>query len=104
MEVLIDKETSEACLGQPKDKQISPHPCQILKVYVQVLAGFSHAYHPGGFNNTLLCGGCVLGTAPTVGTVGRAYIPRTGEGKEPLVAHVNWQSHPLDLLQQAWPN
>ena len=45
--------------------------------------------------------------APSVGTVGRVYIPRTGdEDEEPLTAGVssgvNQWSHPLDdLLQQA---
>ena len=52
---------------------------------------------------TLLSQGCVLNTAPSAGTVDRMYIPRTGRGKEPLIAwvqlSVNWQrSCPLDNL------
>ena len=59
----------------------SPYPrTRILKVYIEVLTGFSHIFSPDGFNSTLLSQGCILGTAPTEGKVGRVYIPRTGKG------------------------
>ena len=58
---------------------------QNLKVYIVYinlysLTGFSHMFSPDGLNNTLLSQGCVLVTAPTVGTVYRVYIPGTGKG------------------------
>lgn len=37
-------------------------------------------YHPDGLKNTLLFQGCVLEVAPARETVGKIYIPRTGEG------------------------
>ena len=71
---------------------------RILKLYTEVLTGFSHVFHPNGLNNPLLSQAYVTETAPSVGTVGRMYISRTGNGGE---AGVNWQSCPLhDLLQQ----
>lgn len=48
---------------------------QILQVCLQALTGIS----PDGLNNILLSQGYVLGTTPTVGTVGKAHIPGTGE-------------------------
>ena len=41
--------------------------------------GFTHVYSAGGLN-TLLSEGCVLEVTPSVGPVGRMYIPRTGKG------------------------
>jgi len=41
--------------------------------------GFTHVYSAGGLN-TLLSEGCVLEVTPSVGTVGRMYIPRRGKG------------------------
>ena len=52
---------------------------RILKVYIEVLTGFSHVFNPDGLNNTFLSKSCVLGMAPTVGTAGIACILRTGE-------------------------
>ena len=57
---------------------------RILKVYTEALTGFSHIYHPNDLNNTLLSQGCVLETAPSVGTVGVS--PRTlGVGEESFI-------------------
>lgn len=39
---------------------------------------FSDIDNPDGLNKALLSQGCVLETAPSMGTVGRTYIPRTG--------------------------
>lgn len=50
-----------------------------MKVYTEALMGFGHVYHPDGVYDTFLTQGCVLGMAPTVGTPGGVYIPRTGE-------------------------
>ena len=59
----------------------SPHsPARILKVHIEALAVFSHVCCPDALNNTLLSQVCVLGTAPTVGTEGRVYIPRMERG------------------------
>lgn len=43
-----------------------------------------------------------LKTTPAVGTVGRAYIPRTGQGGEPLMAWVQLVSH-LAVMSSWWP-
>ena len=68
----------------------SPHlSTKILRVYIKSFTAFSHIYHPGGLNNTLLSRGCILKMAPTVGLVGRMHIPGTKEGvEEPLVAWI----------------
>lgn len=44
------------------------------------LTGLIHIYHPTGFNNTLRSQGFILTMVPTMGTVSRTYVPRTGEG------------------------
>ena len=54
-------------------------PMTILKFYIEALTGFSHINHPDCLNTTSLSQECVLGTAPSVGMVGRIYIPRTGD-------------------------
>lgn len=41
--------------------------------------GFSDVDHLGGLDDTLLSQGCAHEVAPTVGTVGGTYNPRTGE-------------------------
>lgn len=46
--------------------------------------GFGHIHRPDGLNNTLLSQGCVLGTAPTVGVVGRVGTPSIREGMREL--------------------
>ena len=54
----------------------SPHPpARELNVHIAALTGFCHIYCPDGIN-TVLFQGCVLGTAPTVGLVGKIYIFR----------------------------
>lgn len=57
--------------------------------------GFTHIhkYSPGGFNNTSLSEGCILEMAPSAGTVGGPYIPKTGWGKEPVIAWVQLEGH-----------
>lgn len=50
---------NEAFLGQPHDEYISALT-RILKVYTEVLTGFSYDNCPDGVNNTLLSQGCVL--------------------------------------------
>lgn len=66
----------EACLEWPKEEEIS---CQSLKVQIEALIKGSYIYCPDGLKNTLGSQDCVFGTVPTVETVGRAYIPKTGE-------------------------
>ena len=76
----------------------SPHPpTSILKVYIEALTGFSHIHSPDGLDNTLLSQGYV----PTVGMVGRVYIPRTGEGVRSILGSARQHPCPLNgLLQQ----
>lgn len=58
----------------------SPHQStRTLKVYIEALIGFGHIYHPDDLNTTLLSQGYILETAPSVGMMGRTYIPRTEE-------------------------
>lgn len=53
----------------------SPHfPTKILKVSIEALTGFGHVFSPDGLN-TLLSQGCILGTAPTLGTVRGRSMP-----------------------------
>ena len=60
-------------------------PNRILKVYIEDLMGFfHHIFGPDDLNNTLLSRGCILETAPTVGTVGRMYMLSRGEGLRSL--------------------
>lgn len=40
--------------------------------------GVSHVHRPGGLSETMLSHGCVLRAAPSVGTAGRACLPRQG--------------------------
>ena len=83
----------------------SPHPpTRILNVYTEALTGLSHEYCPDDLNNTLLSQACVLEMALAMGTVGEAYIPKTGEGVRSLrlpraISRVNQQSHLYDLLR-----
>ena len=58
-------------------------------VYREALAGLIHMYCLGGLN-TLCSHIYILGTAPSVGTVGRIHIqgPRVGGGEEPLMTWV----------------
>lgn len=68
----------EAYLVQLQDKPIHSTVHQNL-VYIAVLTGFSQEYSPDSLSNTLLSQGCILEGAPSSGTVGRIFIPRTGE-------------------------
>ena len=85
----------------------SPHlPARILKVYIDVLNGFSHIFSPDGLSNTLLSQGYMLGRALAMGMVGGMYMPRTGKGVRSFLMvqvqlRVSQRSHTLDdLLQQ----
>lgn len=49
---------------------------------MEALPRVSHVYRPGGLIYTLPSQGCVLEVAPTVGTVGGTFIPRTRELEE----------------------
>lgn len=69
--------------------------------------GFTHIYEysPDGFNDTSVSQGCILEVAPSVGTVGGANIPKTGDrGKESLIAWVRLEGHlkfhPVNYLLQ----
>lgn len=76
----------EACLHWLQDEYISIPTHQNLKSYIGVLIGFKHIFSPGNLNNNLLSQGYVLETAPSVGKVGRLYIPKAG--KEVLFVQV----------------
>jgi len=57
----------------------SPYPsARVLKVYIEALTRMRYI-HCQMVSINLLSQGCVLEMAPTVGTVGRIYIPRTRE-------------------------
>jgi len=64
-------------MGSLKMSRSLTQPTRILKVYIEALTGFSHIFCPDGLsNNTLFSQSFMLGTAPTVGTVGRMYFLR----------------------------
>ena len=73
---------------------------RILKL-IQRLAGFNHIYYPSGLNKNFLSQHCVLEMASTVGTVGKAYIPRRGEKVRsfqlPGSAHSSTRGHILSM-------
>lgn len=48
----------------------------VEKVHIEALTGFGHVVHGLDDPNALLSQGCVLETVPSVGMVGRRYIPR----------------------------
>lgn len=76
-------------LGNWKMNTSSHQPTRILKVYVEALSGLSHVYRPDGLENTLLSLSYALGTAPTVGIVGRTVCSKERRGgEEPSIAHV----------------
>lgn len=89
------------CDRQPNLGSVSYPPIRFLKVYIEVLPGFSHVYHPNGLNNTLLSQRYIFETAPGVGLVSRIYIPRTrGQGwwgafDDPGPAHGPISNHVL---------
>lgn len=87
-------------------KNSSPHlPTRILRVHIETLKQFSPILYLEGLNNILFSPGCVLEVAPSAGTVGGIYIPRTRFGVRSFWlpksnSWINWQSHLLhDLLQ-----
>lgn len=83
-------------------------PARIFEVYIEALTGFYPIHSPDGLSNTLLSQGYGTGTVPTVETVGRVCIPRTGEKVRSLwlprsILQVNrWWSHSLNDLPQHW--
>lgn len=56
--------------------------------------GYSDIFSPDGLNNTLLFQGFILEMAPSVGTVGRVYVPRTKQVEEPAIAQVHLVGQP----------
>jgi hypothetical protein len=56
--------------------QVDFNAYQNLISYIGALITFSYISCPDGYSNTLLSPSCVLGTAPTVGLVGKIYIFR----------------------------
>lgn len=67
---------------------------------------FSHKFSPGSLSNTFSLKATFLNLAPNVGTVGKAYVPKMGDGTRRLrlprfSSVVNWQSRPLHDLQDA---
>ena len=75
--------------------QVDFHAYQKLISYIGAFITLSYISCPDGYSNTLLSPSCVLGTAPTVGTVGGRYIPRIGGGNELLIAQVQLERQPV---------
>ena len=80
-------------------------PSRTFKVYIEALTGFHHTRYSDNLNNALFFQGYVLGTAPSVGKMGRTCIPRMREAMRSLrlpesISWANQWLHPLhDLLQ-----
>lgn len=53
--------------------------------------GFSHVHSPDSLSDPILSQVCILEMALSVGTMGRMYIPRTGELVRYLIARSNLQ-------------
>lgn len=85
------------------NRSSTPHlPSKILKVYVETLVGFSHAFGPEGLNSTLFSQGCVLGNGSGCEClfqgreeVGTSYCPNQLSG-QPGVTSSQWA--PLTTL------
>lgn len=60
-------------------------PARSLRVYTEALTEFNLIYRADGLSDTL-SEGSFLEVTPGVGTVGRAYIPRTDERVRSLIA------------------
>lgn len=84
MAILIGKELTRLLFRWHKAGRLLHLPARILEVYVEDLTEFSHLFIPDDLNNAVLSRGYVFGIAPAVGSVGRAYFPRTGEGVKSL--------------------
>ena len=89
----------------------SPHPpTRILKLYTEILTGFSHVYRPDGLNNTLFCQGSILEQLPLWEQCAEGVHPKDrGANAKPLIPGstlwVNQRSCPLqDLLQHSSPS
>ena len=83
----------------------SLQPAQILKVNTEALTEFSHIYHPGSLNSSLLSQAGSLGQLLGLEKASRMHIPRAGVGIRSLLfpgssSQVNRWSHPLDDLPQ----
>ena len=75
----------------------SPHLLsRVLKVYVEALMRFGNVHSPDGVN-TLLSQGHILEMAP-MEEAGRTSIPRTREGKEPLITSIQLRGHQQSCL------
>ena len=85
-------------------------PTRILKVYIEPSTEFSNELCQIGLKTPCSLKVATLKLAPTVRTVGEAYIPKTGKEVKSLTlsassSRVTWQSHPLnDILQQSIPH
>ena len=92
-------------MGGAKTSRSLHQPTQALKVYIEVLSGFSHIYSPESLNTTLSPPGRILGATVGVEKTSGMHIPRMGEGARSLLlpgssSRVNSWSHPLDDLPQ----
>lgn len=65
--------------GQKMNRSFTPTWENLNNLYGS-LNRFIHIHHLNGLKNTLPSQGYIPGPAPPGGTVGRVYIPRTGEG------------------------
>ena len=66
----------EACLGLRKMSRSVHLLARTFRVCIEAFMGFHCVYCPAGLHTTFLSQGCVLGTAPTVGMVGREGLGR----------------------------
>ena len=71
-------------VGQKMSRSLH-HPTRVFKVHRKALPGFSEAYRPDDLNNTLLQDHIL----ENMGTVGRAYIPKT-EGRSSHDGAMDW--------------
>lgn len=65
-------------------------PVKILKVDIEALTRFSHIYHPGGLNSTLLFEGWILKNGSGYNNNGqRIHSKDQGSGEKPLIGQNN---------------
>ena len=90
-------------LGGQQDKNITAPTCQNLKSLYRGLNGVQSGIQSRWSQYHITLSRVILEMVPATGTVGRVYIPRTGERVRSLwlpksSSWVNWQPRPLDDL------
>ena len=101
---VVVQENLHTCLVLSSHKTSRPlHlPTWVLKVYIDILMGFSYVFCTDDLNNTLVSQGCVLGNSTHCGNCAQNahFSDSSGWGSPTSNSWVNCQSWTLDYLPQ----